>query len=180
MAKTAQQPVLVIMGVSGSGKSTVAGVLAGRLGWDLAEGDDLHPAANVAKMHSGQPLTDEDRWPWLERVAGWIRSRTEAGEPGIITCSALKKKYRDVLRGENVVFVFLQGSKDKISDRLASRHGHFMPPSLLESQFEALEEPGADEDHISLSVSASPAEEAQEVIERLILVASDAAKGGIS
>lgn len=180
MAKTAQQPVLVIMGVSGSGKSTVAGVLAGRLGWDLAEGDDLHPEANVAKMHSGQPLTDEDRWPWLELIAGWIRSRTEVGQPGIITCSALKKKYRDVLRGENVVFVFLQGSKDKISDRLASRHGHFMPPSLLESQFEALEEPGADENHISLSVSASPAEEAQEVIERLELVASDAAQGGIS
>ncbi len=180
MAKTAQQPVLVIMGVSGSGKSTVAGVLAGRLGWDLAEGDDLHPEANVAKMHSGQPLTDEDRWPWLELIAGWIRSRTEAGEPGIITCSALKKRYRDVLRGENVVFVFLQGSKDKISDRLASRHGHFMPPSLLESQFDALEEPGADENHISLSVSASPTEEAQEVIERLELVANDAAQGGIS
>ena len=180
MAKTAQQPVLVIMGVSGSGKSTVAGVLAGRLGWDLAEGDDLHPEANVAKMHSGQPLTDEDRWPWLELIAGWIRSRTEAGEPGIITCSALKKRYRDVLRGENVVFVFLQGSKDRISDRLASRHGHFMPSSLLESQFEALEEPTGDENHISLCVSASPAEEAQEVIERLELVAKGAAQGGIS
>lgn len=170
MAKTAQQPVLVIMGVSGSGKSTVAGVLAGRLGWDLAEGDDLHPEANVAKMHSGQPLTDEDRWPWLELIAAWIRTRTEAGEPGIITCSALKKKYRDVLRGENVVFVFLQGSKEKISDRLASRHGHFMPPSLLESQFDALEEPSGDENYISLSVSASPAEEAQEVIDRLGLL----------
>ncbi|OFI39867.1 carbohydrate kinase [Arthrobacter sp. SW1] len=170
MAKTAQQPVLVIMGVSGSGKSTVAGVLAGRLGWDLAEGDDLHPQANVDKMHSGQPLTDEDRWPWLGLIADWIRGHTEAGEPGIITCSALKKKYRDVLRGENVVFVFLQGSKEKISDRLASRHGHFMPPSLLESQFDALEEPSTDENHISLSVSASPAEEAQEVIDRLGLL----------
>lgn len=170
MAKTAQQPVLVIMGVSGSGKSTVAGVLAGRLGWDLAEGDDLHPEVNVAKMHSGQPLTDEDRWPWLELIAAWIRTRTEAGEPGIITCSALKTKYRDVLRGENVVFVFLQGSKEKISDRLASRHGHFMPPSLLESQFDALEEPSGDENYISLSVSASPAEEAQEVIDRLGLL----------
>lgn len=170
MAKTAQQPVLVIMGVSGSGKSTVAGVLAGRLGWDLAEGDDLHPQANVDKMHSGQPLTDEDRWPWLGLIADWIRGHTESGVPGIITCSALKKKYRDVLRGENVVFVFLQGSKEKISDRLASRHGHFMPPSLLESQFDALEEPSADENHISLSVSASPAEEAQEVIDRLGLL----------
>ncbi|MFJ4168409.1 gluconokinase [Paenarthrobacter sp. NPDC089714] len=175
MAKTAQQPVLVIMGVSGSGKSTVAGVLAGKLGWDLAEGDDLHPEANVAKMHSGQALTDEDRWPWLEIIAAWIRKRTESGTPAIITCSALKKKYRDVLRGEGVVFVFLQGSKDKISDRLASRHGHFMPPSLLESQFEALEEPTEEESCISLCVSASPAEEAEEVIERLGLL--PAAKG---
>ncbi|MFK0005634.1 gluconokinase [Paenarthrobacter sp. NPDC090520] len=175
MAKTAQQPVLVIMGVSGSGKSTVAGVLAGKLGWDLAEGDDLHPEANVAKMHSGQALTDEDRWPWLEIIAAWIRKRTESGTPAIITCSALKKKYRDVLRGEGVVFVFLQGSKDKISDRLASRHGHFMPPSLLESQFEALEEPTEEESYISLCVSASPAEEAEEVIERLGLL--PAAKG---
>jgi gluconokinase/shikimate kinase len=167
MAKTAQQPVLVIMGVSGSGKSTVAGVLAGKLGWDLAEGDDLHPEANVAKMHSGQALSDEDRWPWLGIIAQWIREHTDAGTPAIITCSALKKKYRDVLRGEGVVFVFLQGSKDRISDRLASRHGHFMPPSLLESQFEALEEPTEDENYISLCVSASPAEEADEVIDRL-------------
>ncbi|MBO1266804.1 gluconokinase [Arthrobacter cavernae] len=167
MAKTAQQPVLVIMGVSGSGKSTVAGVLAGRLGWDLAEGDDLHPEANVAKMQAGQPLSDEDRRPWLETIAAWIRSHADPGTPAIITCSALKKRYRDILRGEGVVFVFLQGSKDKISDRLASRHGHFMPASLLESQFEALEAPTEDENYISLCVSASPAEEAEEVIKRL-------------
>lgn len=167
MAKTAQQPVLVIMGVSGSGKSTVAGVLAGKLGWDLAEGDDLHPEANVAKMQSGQALSDEDRWPWLGIISDWITGHVDAGTPAIITCSALKKKYRDVLRGEGVVFVFLQGSRDKISDRLASRHGHFMPPSLLESQFDALEEPTEDENYISLCVSASPAEEADEVIERL-------------
>ncbi|CAH0145396.1 Gluconokinase [Arthrobacter sp. Bi83] len=175
MAKTAQQPVLVIMGVSGSGKSTVAGVVSGRLGWDLAEGDDLHPAANVAKMQAGQPLTDDDRWPWLETIADWIRQHTQAGTPGVITCSALKKRYRDVLRDENVVFVFLQGSKDNISGRLASRHGHFMPPALLESQFEALEEPTEDENYISLCVSATPAEEAQEIIERLNLTAASAA-----
>ena len=175
MAKTAQQPVLVIMGVSGSGKSTVAGVVAGRLGWDLAEGDDLHPEVNVAKMQAGIALTDEDRWPWLEIIAAWIRQHTESGRPGVITCSALKKRYRDVLRGEGVVFVFLQGSKDKISDRLASRHGHFMPPALLESQFDALEEPTADENHISLCVSATPSEEAQEIIERLNLETADAA-----
>lgn len=174
MAKTAQHPVLVIMGVSGSGKSTVAGLLSGRLGWDLAEGDDLHPESNVAKMHAGQPLTDEDRWPWLESIADWIRAHTGAGNPGVVTCSALKKRYRDVLRGEGVVFVFLEGSRDKISDRLASRHGHFMPPALLESQFDALEAPTADENFISLSVSATPAEEAQEIITRLNLDAADA------
>jgi gluconokinase len=175
MAKTAQQPVLVIMGVSGSGKSTVAGVVSGRLGWDLAEGDDLHSAANVAKMQAGQPLTDDDRWPWLETIADWIREHTESGTPGVITCSALKKRYRDILRGENVVFVFLQGSKDSISGRLASRHGHYMPPALLESQFEALEEPTEDENYIALCVSATPAEEAQEIIERLNLAAATAA-----
>lgn len=178
MAKTAQQPVLVIMGVSGSGKSTVAGVLAGRLGWDLAEGDDLHPEANVAKMQAGHALSDEDRWPWLDIIADWIKERTAAGKPGVITCSALKKRYRDVLRGEGVVFVFLQGSKDKISDRLASRHGHFMPPSLLESQFDALEKPTEDENHISLCVSASPSEEADEIIERLGLEAQQARSAG--
>lgn len=177
MAKTAQQPVLVIMGVSGSGKSTVAGVVAGRLGWDLAEGDDLHPARNVTKMQAGEPLTDEDRWPWLETIADWIRQHTQSGTPGVITCSALKRRYRDILRGENVVFVFLQGSKDSISGRLASRHGHFMPPALLESQFEALEEPTEDENYISLCVTATPAEEAQEIIERLNLAAASAAPG---
>lgn len=175
MAKTAQQPVLVIMGVSGSGKSTVAGVVAGRLGWDLAEGDDLHPARNVTKMQAGEPLTDEDRWPWLETIADWIRQHTQSGTPGVITCSALKRRYRDILRSENVVFVFLQGSKDSISGRLASRHGHFMPPALLESQFEALEEPTEDENYISLCVTATPAEEAQEIIERLNLAAACAA-----
>jgi gluconokinase len=168
--KTRNQPVVVIMGVSGSGKSTVAGVLAGRLGWDLAEGDDLHPEANVAKMRSGQALTDEDRWPWLENVAAWIRSRTQSGAPGIITCSALKKRYRNVLRGDGVVFVFLQGNKERIAGRLSSRHGHFMPPQLLESQFEALEPPTEEENAISLDVSASPAAEAQEIIDRLGLV----------
>src|SRR4051794_31888644 len=96
-------PVLVLMGVSGCGKSTTAGVLAGRLGWDLEEGDDLHPAANIAKMAAGTPLDDMDRQPWLELVAGWIREHTEAGRPGIITCSALKRRYRDVLRGDGVV-----------------------------------------------------------------------------
>ena len=121
---TAEQPVLVIMGVSGSGKSTVAGILAGQLGWDLEEGDDLHPAENVAKMAAGQPLTDEDRWPWLDEVAAWITEHTAGGTPGIITCSALKRIYRDRMRGPNVVFVHLAGSKDEIGHRLPQRTLH--------------------------------------------------------
>ncbi|MEC5178979.1 gluconokinase [Arthrobacter sp. CG_A4] len=172
MAKTAQHPVLVIMGVSGSGKSTVAGLLAGRLGWDFVEGDDLHPASNVTKMHEGRALTDEDRWPWLEIIAGWIQRHTGSGVPGVVTCSALKKRYRDVLRGEGVVFVFLDGSRDRISDRLASRHSHFMPPALLESQFDALEAPTEDENAITVRVGATPAEEAQEIIDRLQLLSA--------
>jgi len=169
MVKIPRQPVLVVMGVSGSGKSTVAGLLASRLGWDFAEGDDLHPESNVAKMHAGQPLTDDDRWPWLDRIAAWIRAHADAGTPGVVTCSALKKRYRDVLRGEGVVFVFLEGSQSSISDRLAYRQGHFMPPALLESQFEALEAPAEDENAITLCVGSTPAEEVQEIIDRLRL-----------
>ncbi len=149
-------PVLVIMGVSGCGKSTVAGLLAGRLGWDLAEGDDMHPAANIAKMAAGHPLTDEDRWPWLARVAEWIRAHTTAHRPGIVTCSALKRSYRDVLRGDDVIFVYLAASRELIARRLAARHGHFMPAALLDSQFAALEPPGPDEQAITVDVSGSP------------------------
>ena len=138
---TSPPPVLVLMGVSGCGKSTVAALLAGRLGWDFEEGDDLHPAANVAKMAAGHPLDDADRRPWLAAVAAWIRQHTDAGRPGIITCSALKKSYRDVLRGDRVMFVYLAGTREQIAARLAARHGHFMPPALLDSQFATLEPP---------------------------------------
>ena len=139
--------VLVVMGVSGCGKSTVAALLAGRLGWPLEEGDDLHPRANVEKMAAGHPLTDEDRWPWLEKVAEWVEERLDAGENGIITCSALKRSYRNVInrRGRGVRFVYLAGSLELIAARLGVRHGHFMPASLLQSQFADLEEPGPDE-----------------------------------
>ena len=170
-----QQPVLVVMGVSGSGKSTVAGILAGQLGWDLEEGDDLHPAANVAKMASGQPLTDDDRWPWLDTVAAWITDHTTAGIPGIITCSALKRSYRDRMRGPNVVFVHLAGSKDQIGRRLAARSDHFMPPTLLDSQLTTLEPPGPDENTLVVDVGRRPAEEAADIIRRLDLVPQDAA-----
>jgi carbohydrate kinase (thermoresistant glucokinase family) len=163
----AQQPVLVIMGVSGSGKSTVAALLAARLGWDLAEGDDLHPPANVAKMAAGHPLDDRDRAPWLARVADWITERTSAGRPGIITCSALKRRYRDVLRGEHVVFVHLTGDHAQIGKRISARHGHYMPASLLASQIADLEPPGPDERAIDIDLAATPGEEVAEIISRL-------------
>ncbi|WP_051389183.1 gluconokinase [Arthrobacter sp. 35W] len=155
------------MGVSGSGKSTVAGILAGQLGWDLEEGDDLHPAENVEKMAAGHPLTDEDRWPWLDTISSWIIEHTMAGIPGVITCSALKKVYRDRLREKNVVFVLLSGSKDQISRRLTARLDHFMPPTLLDSQISTLEPPGPEENSIVIDVGRTPAEEAAEVVRRL-------------
>lgn len=165
-----QQPVLVIMGVSGSGKSTVAGALARRLGWDLGEGDDLHPAGNVAKMAVGRPLTDEDRRPWLDRVAAWIGERTDAGRPGIITCSALKRSYRDALRGEHVVFVLLDGTREQLAGRLALRHEHFMPAALLESQLADLDKPGDDEHALRIDIGPAPGVQAGEIMDRLGLV----------
>ncbi|WP_040166716.1 gluconokinase [Microbacterium gorillae] len=166
--------VLVVMGVSGSGKSTVAGILAGKLSWDLAEGDDLHPPANVAKMHSGTPLTDEDRWPWLEKVGAWIREHVATKTPGIITCSALKRVYRDMLGGPGVVFVHLAGSRESIDERLGKRLNHFMPESLLGSQFATLEDLEPDEDGIVIDIGGTPREEANEIIRRLRLTPSDA------
>ncbi|MGN6607893.1 MAG: gluconokinase [Jatrophihabitans sp.] len=162
------------MGVSGCGKSTTAGVLAGRLGWDLAEGDDLHPRANIDKMAHGIALTDDDRRPWLQLIADWIGEHTRAGRPGVVTCSALRRRYRDVLRGDaeqaaHVVFVHLAGTKDEIAARLAARHGHFMPPALLDSQFEALEEPDPDEHALRIGIDHSPAEQAERIIASLEL-----------
>lgn len=164
----AQPPtVLVVMGVSGTGKSTVAGLLAGQLGWDLEEGDDLHPEANVAKMASGQPLTDEDRWPWLDKVAAWIQAHVQAGRPGVVTCSALRKAYRDRLRGPGVTFVHLEGSKEIIAARMSKRLDHFMPTSLLDSQLATLEPLEADEQAIVVPLGQGPQEEVREVIDRL-------------
>jgi gluconokinase len=116
---TPPDPALVIMGVSGGGKSTVAGLPAGQLGWDLAEGDGMHPAANIAKMAAGHPLDDADRWPWLARVAEWIHVRTAAGRPGIVTCSALKGSFRDVLRGPKVVWASVVASDSQRTRLLA-------------------------------------------------------------
>lgn len=141
-----QRPVLrvVIMGVSGCGKSSVGEGLAKRLGIPYRDGDDLHPPANVDKMRAGTPLTDDDRWPWLDRVAQVLA--TEA--PVIVGCSALRRAYRDRLRagaGGPVQFIHLTGSRDVIAGRMAARTGHYMPTSLLDSQFAALEPPAPDE-----------------------------------
>ena len=162
-------PVLVLMGVSGCGKSTAAALLAGNLGWAYAEGDDLHPQANIDKMASGQPLTDEDRWPWLHLIADWISARGQAGEPGVVTCSALKRSYRDVLRagGRNVVFVYLRGSHELIAERMTARQGHFMPAGLLDSQFTALEEPGPDERAVRVDVGGSAQQTNQAILAAL-------------
>ena len=148
---------LIVMGVSGSGKSTIATKLAERLDWTFEDGDRFHPASNVAKMKAGHPLTDEDRWPWLQAIADEIDRACRAGAHVVIACSALKRAYRDVLvHGRNDVrIVFLKGTQALIADRLARRKGHFMPPGLLDSQFKTLEPPEPDESPIAVSIDAS-------------------------
>ena len=161
--------VVIIMGVSGSGKSTVGAMLAARLHWRFEDGDWFHPAANIEKMHKGIPLTDEDRWPWLGAIADWIDQLRRRGGHGVIACSALKRAYRDKIRAgrSQVTFVFLEGSKSLIADRLAHRHGHFMPPSLLDSQFEALEQPDPDEPVITVDIAKSPEAQVQDIEQAL-------------
>jgi carbohydrate kinase (thermoresistant glucokinase family) len=162
-------PILVVMGVSGAGKSTVANELAVRLGWPFEEGDWLHPEANVAKMHAGIALTDADRQPWLAAVAAWIDGQRAKGQPGIITCSALKRSYRNIIIGDRaeVRLIYLRGSRALIAERLTDRHGHFMPASLLQSQIDTLEEPGPDEDPLIIDIG-SPADQLAEQIIRLL------------
>jgi gluconokinase len=147
---------LIVMGVSGSGKSTIAEALGKRLGWRFEDGDSFHPASNVAKMSAGHALTDEDRWPWLNAIADEIGRTCAAGGHVIIACSALKAAYRDVLlRGrKDVRFIFLDGSQELIAGRLAGRKGHFMPPGLLASQFGTLELPEAGEHVVTVSIDA--------------------------
>ena len=166
-------PILVVMGVTGAGKSTIAQELAARLGWPFEEGDALHPEGNVAKMHAGIPLTDADRQPWLERVAAWIDGQRAKKRPGIITCSALKRAYRRVIIGASpearpeVRLVYLRGGRDLITRHLAGREGHFMPASLLQSQIDTLEEPLPDEDALTVDVGPPAAEVAREIIRLL-------------
>jgi gluconokinase len=162
------------MGVSGAGKSTVARLLADRLGWPMAEADEFHPAANIEKMSAGTPLTDADRAPWLAAIRDWI---TEAGGSTVVTCSALKRAYRDVLReaGARVRFLFLDGAGDVIGDRMSQRAGHFMPPSLLRSQLDALEPLQSDEDGATADVRETPEAIVEHAVVRLGLRAGNPA-----
>jgi carbohydrate kinase (thermoresistant glucokinase family) len=146
--------VVIVMGVSGAGKSTIAEALNAQLRWPFQEGDALHPPANVQKMHEGVPLTDQDRAPWLRAVRHWIDARIAAAEPGLITCSALKRSYRrDLVAGRtNVRLLYLKADPVVLQERLAHRSGHFMPASLLQSQLDTLEEPGPDENPIIVPV----------------------------
>ncbi|MFJ4166060.1 gluconokinase [Microbacterium sp. NPDC089698] len=165
--QTVPPTILVVMGVSGSGKSTLAGVLAGRLGWALQEGDDLHPAANVAKMEAGIPLTDEDRCPWLELIREWIVAEQDAGESGVVTCSALRRSYREILARPGVEFVHLEGTQHDLAERLGRRLGHFMPASLLESQLDTLEPLGSDEAGFVVDAALPVQDAAQQVLDWL-------------
>src|SRR5262245_19824036 len=161
--------IIVVMGVSGCGKSTVASMLAHRLNWVYEDGDWFHPPSNVRKMHSGEPLTDQDRWPWLHGIAAWIDASRRVGIHGTVACSALKRTYRDVLVGErpDVRIVYLKGALELIARRLAARDGHFMPPSLLDSQFATLEEPQPDEHPIVVSIVPHPRQIVEEIVKRL-------------
>jgi len=161
--------IIVVMGVSGSGKTTVAKRLAAAEGWSVLEGDTFHPPANVAKMKSGTPLTDADRWPWLHAIAAAIDADRARGENAVVACSALRRAYRDILIGgrTDVRLVYLKGSQALIAERMRARHGHFMPPALLDSQFQTLEEPGPDEHPITVDVDGTPDEIVHKIMEQL-------------
>ncbi len=161
--------VVVVMGVSGSGKTTIAERAAAELGWMFQEGDKLHPAANVAKMAAGHPLTDLDRAPWLAIIAAWIQARLQAGENGVITCSALKRSYREQIGNgtPDVQIVYLHGDRATLDAHVHGRHHEFMPPTLLDSQLATLEEPAADEHVIEVDVSGTVDQTVAEVVRQL-------------
>jgi gluconokinase len=161
--------IVVVMGVSGGGKTTVAAGLARAEGWILLEGDSFHPPANIAKMKAGTPLTDDDRWPWLRAIAAREDELLAAGQSAVVACSALKRAYRDILIDgrPHAVLIYLRGSKDLIAKRMALRKDHFMPPALLDSQFATLEEPGPDEHPIIVDIGGPPDAVIQDAIRQL-------------
>jgi len=160
---------VVIMGVAGSGKTTLALELTRRLGWPYAEADGFHPPANVAKMAAGVPLTDDDRWPWLQAIRDWLTAQARAGRSTVVTCSALRLAYRDVLRQAEgrVRFVHLTADPALLSARLAERSGHFMPATLLPSQLATLESLVAGEDGVVIVVDVPPDDVADQAVELL-------------
>ena len=167
--------IVLVAGVAGSGKTTIGSLLARQLGWEFEDGDDLHPAANIAKMQAGEPLTDEDRRPWLDAVAGWIDQRAVAGRPGVIACSALKRRYRDRLLGgrPDLQMIFLRvAGRDTLAARLAGRHGHFFRPEMLDSQLATVEPPDPAERVIEVDDDEPPADIVREIIQRLGLAGS--------
>ena len=178
---TASAPfAVIVMGVSGSGKSTIGEALAKRLSWRYEDGDKFHPAGNVAKMAAGQPLTDEDRWPWLRAIADQIDRQRAAGVRSVIACSALRRVYRDILvhGRQDVRLVYLNGSQALIADRLSRRKGHFMPQGLLTSQFTTLEPPTADEHPVTVSIAAPVKTIVDDVLRQLDLKPASTASGG--
>jgi gluconokinase len=159
--------IILIMGVSGSGKTTIGALLAGQLGWAYAEADSFHPAANIEKMAAGHPLTDADRVPWLAAIGAWIDGQIAAGQPGVVTCSALKRRYRDQLRRPQVLLVYLRGSRELIGTRMAARQGHFFTATMLDTQFADLEEPTPDERPLVVPVGGTPEEIVKEILARM-------------
>lgn len=160
---------LVIMGVSGSGKSTVAALLAGRTGCALAEGDDFHSPSSIARLAAGKPLDDARRAPWLAALASWLAERAAHGECAVLSCSALTRAYRDVLRGtgRDVRLVHLAGPRELVAQRLAARRGHFMSPELLDSQYAELELLDADEPGLTVDLADTPDRIVDEVVRAL-------------
>jgi gluconokinase len=166
--------IVIVFGVSGAGKTTIGKLLVEQLGWRFYEADDFHPRANIDKMRSGRPLTDEDRWPWLERLREQITRSLAAKENAVLACSALKRAYRERLRvNDDVKFVFLRGDYALIGQQLRHRRGHFMNPALLKSQFADLEEPKPSERAITIELGGSPQELVKEIKTKLRLACKE-------